>query len=100
LWLPVTITAPSVPSVKAAKYSIGVGPRPTEVTAIPLATSPLISASCSIGEDSLPSQPTATRVPPLSATIEPKVRPIANASASVRVSPTMPRMSYSRSELA
>ena len=40
----------------------------------------------SVGDERRPSRPTATRLPPISATIEPKVRPIAKASASVSVS--------------
>src|SRR6185437_4092653 len=63
---------------------------------IPPSPSPAISASSSIGELSRPSRPTATRLPPASDTICAKARPIAWASAAVSVSPTTPRMSYSR----
>jgi len=55
LWLPVTITAPSVSSVVEAKYSSGVGPSPTRSTSIPASRSPSTSGGSSSGDDSRPS---------------------------------------------
>src|SRR5580658_9180581 len=68
-------------------------------TSIPLARNPFDSASLSSTLDSLPSKPIAVVVPPARATMEPKQRPMAHASAVDKVRPTMPRMSYSRSEV-
>src|SRR5579883_2368621 len=63
---------------------------------MPEAVSPSTSARSSAGELRRPSRPTAIRLPSFSATIEPKLRPMACASASCSVWPTTPRMSYSR----
>src|SRR5690242_5478413 len=87
---------PSTPCVLTAKYSIGVGPRPTRSTSMPPANNPSISAPSSSGELTRPSRPTATRLPPASSTTAAKARPRARALAGDKVSPTMPRTSYSR----
>src|SRR5580704_13235454 len=93
------MTAPPVLIAVAVSYSIGVGPRPMFTTSIPLARNPFDNASLSSTLDSLPSKPIAVVVPPARATMEPKQRPMANASAVDKVRPTIPRMSYSRSEV-
>src|SRR6185295_11214852 len=62
----------------------------------PQAVRPSTSAARSSGEECRPSRPTLTRRPPASRTTVPKLRPTARASAAARVSPTRPRMSYSR----
>src|SRR6185312_12781179 len=75
---------------------MGVGPSPVRTTSIPPPVSPSTSAASSAGELSLPSRPTATRLPPFSARTAAKARPSARASPSPSVSPTIPRTSYSR----
>ena len=69
---------------------------PIRTTSIPDALSPSTSACSSMGELTRPSYPTATFLPPASASIVPKPRPMARASSAPKVSPMMPRMSYSR----
>src|SRR6185437_2317778 len=79
--------------------SIGVGPRPIFRASMPLARRPHTTAASISGLDSRPSYPTATFVPPARATTVPKQRPMAKASSAFNVRPTMPRMSYSRSDV-
>src|SRR3954467_4766855 len=78
---------------------MAVGPRPIRTASQPLLRSPSTSRASGPGELSRPSRPTATRRPPARRTKVPKVRPTASASASPSVSPTTPRMSYSRSDV-
>src|ERR1051326_2658815 len=68
-------------------------------TSMPLARKPSDSAALKSRLDSRPSRRIAAVVPPARTTIEPKQRPIAKASAADSVRPTMPRISYSRSEV-
>src|SRR3712207_3265308 len=76
---------------------MGVATRPTRSTSSPQARRPATSCGSMSGEDRRPSYPTATLAPPFRTMTEPKQRPMAKASSGFKVSPTMPRMSYSRS---
>ena len=84
---------PEVASVLAAKYSMGVVTVPTSMTLIPLAARPRTSAAANAGPLRRPSRPTATVFSPAASARLPNAWPSPNATASLMVDGTTPRMS-------
>ena len=90
---PVTATPEPQPKWCVAKYSTGVGTMPISLTFTPAETIPRMSAPVSEGPDRRPSRPTHTVSMPLRTAQVPSTSPTARTTSSVRVLPTMPRMS-------
>src|SRR3990172_1796713 len=67
---------------------------PTSCTSTPLASSPRASTSASSGPERRPSRPIAIAVPPALRTSVPSARPMSSTASTVRLRPTIPRMSY------